>query len=154
MAWSDATAACSPGPHAGPRPAPRLHQQGRLAFLPWLTASSAQPSGLFSERAVCRRLGREAGVRSDGWGRPQAGEPPVLSSRLLGPAQPSQPSLRVPRQCCLSHQTPQRRATSLPSDSPGQDYFLHHTSKGRALSPAGPGAGTEALGPMASPAHH
>lgn len=137
------------------RPAP-VQDPGQL---PGCTSEDAWPScpgsrpvqlsqvDCFPREPSVAGLAREAGSRPDGWGRPQAGEPPVLSSRLLGLAQPSQPSLRVPRQCRLSHQTPQRRAASLPSDSPGQDRFLHHTFKGRALSPAGPGAGTEALGP-------
>lgn len=98
----------------------------------WPSCPGLRPAQLsqvdcFPERAVCRRLGREAGVRSDGWGRPQAGEPPVLSSRLLGPAS----SL---------HSLPSSTQAVLPSivDSPekgyvspirllGQDYFLHHT---------------------------
>lgn len=135
MARPDLTAACPPGLRAGPRPAAQLHQRGRLAFSPWLAASSVQPRGLFAERAVCRRLGREAGSTPDGWGRPRAREPtgPVQPAPRAWPSLCSPPvrspgratsPIRVPRVgLWLSHQSPQGR-TAFSIRCPGQGFVL------------------------------
>lgn len=138
---------------------PPGHTSMRRPGLPALVPcqlSSVQPRRLFSERAVCRELGRGAGSRSCGWVRATGGEvtcvilssspvwssfhslPPCSSGRAIFPI-----SFSVAGPCLP------------PLDSLGQVSFPC-TLPGYGLSPAGPGVGTEALGPpisLSSPHH-
>lgn len=110
-----------------------MRRPGLPALVP-CQLSSVQPRRLFSERAVCRELGRGAGSRSCGWVRATGGEVtchPVIFSSLV---QLSQPSSMLLRQSYLSYQFLCGRAMSSPIGFPRAGFFPMYTPRSRFIS--------------------